>query len=346
MTTRRCPVDVELNGTLTLGMTVADLRGPEPAPRIATPRWPSSSTSTSSGTLLPTRLKGSASTCHANLHLANDKGAQNIVALMAALLIAIFAFQLNASMLSPALVTMQNELNTTADAIGLTQTVFFTAAALFSLFLPRLADLKGRRKVLVGMLALTGLGCVVSAAAPNVTVLMIGRALQGVAGPGRADVPDHPAPARDRGGALHAPDVYSDLGQRRHRRRRRHLGRLACRHVRLPLRLHYVMAVIAFSPSSSCVPSPPRAPQDTPKMDWARRCHARHRVSFGVPGHQRDREARGGQLAPCRPCHRSPPCSSYCSGTTRSERFRADGHHALPEASAAPGACSSRRCSP
>lgn len=32
VTTRRCPVDIELNGTLTVGMTVADLRGPEPAP--------------------------------------------------------------------------------------------------------------------------------------------------------------------------------------------------------------------------------------------------------------------------------------------------------------------------
>jgi MFS family permease len=115
--------------------------------------------------------------------VTKDKGAQNIVALMTALLVAIFAFQLNASMLSPALVTMQNELNTTADAIGLTQTVFFTAAALFSLFLPRLADLKGRRKVLSWMLALTGAGCVISACAPNVTVLMIGRVLQGVAGP-------------------------------------------------------------------------------------------------------------------------------------------------------------------
>lgn len=30
MTTRRCPVDVELHGVLTAGMTVADLRGPEP----------------------------------------------------------------------------------------------------------------------------------------------------------------------------------------------------------------------------------------------------------------------------------------------------------------------------
>ena len=31
MTTRRCPVDVEIHGDLTLGMTVADLRGPEPS---------------------------------------------------------------------------------------------------------------------------------------------------------------------------------------------------------------------------------------------------------------------------------------------------------------------------
>ena len=31
LTTRRAPLDVELHGTLTTGMTVADLRGPEPA---------------------------------------------------------------------------------------------------------------------------------------------------------------------------------------------------------------------------------------------------------------------------------------------------------------------------
>lgn len=31
VSTRRCPVDVEIHGELTLGMTVADLRGPEPS---------------------------------------------------------------------------------------------------------------------------------------------------------------------------------------------------------------------------------------------------------------------------------------------------------------------------
>lgn len=83
-----------------------------------------------------------------------DEGGKSIVALMAALLVAIFAFQLNASMLSPALVAMEIELNTTAVEIGNTQTVFFTAAALFSLFLPRLADLAGRKKYLLACLPL------------------------------------------------------------------------------------------------------------------------------------------------------------------------------------------------
>jgi len=53
------------------------------------------------------------------------------IALMMALLVAVFAFQLNASMLSPALKTMEVELETTEAQIGLTQTAFFTAAALF-----------------------------------------------------------------------------------------------------------------------------------------------------------------------------------------------------------------------
>ena len=106
-----------------------------------------------------------------------------VLPIVLSLLVAIFAFQLNASMLSPALATMEKELNATAAEIGLTQTAFFTAAAVFSLFLPRWGDLIGRRKVMVGMLAVTALGCVISAVAPSVTLLFVGRIIQGVAGP-------------------------------------------------------------------------------------------------------------------------------------------------------------------
>jgi len=106
-----------------------------------------------------------------------------VVSLMIALLAACLAFQLNASMLSPALVTMERELDATSTEIAATQTVFFTAAALFTLFLPRLGDLIGRRRVLVGMLVVMAIGCVVAALATNVPMLFIGRLIQGVSGP-------------------------------------------------------------------------------------------------------------------------------------------------------------------
>lgn len=102
---------------------------------------------------------------------------------MLALLTAVFAFQLNASMLAPALATMQVELDATASQIGMTQTAFFTAAALFSLFMPRWGDLIGRRKVLVGMMAVTVVGSIIAALSVNVTMLFIGRVVQGVSGP-------------------------------------------------------------------------------------------------------------------------------------------------------------------
>ena len=102
---------------------------------------------------------------------------------MVALLAACVAFQLNASMLSPALVTMGNELNTDQAVIGLSQTWFFTAAALFSLFLPRLSDIIGRKKILIGMMLLMAVGSVIAALAPDVTWLFVGRIIQGVSGP-------------------------------------------------------------------------------------------------------------------------------------------------------------------
>lgn len=104
-------------------------------------------------------------------------------ALLFALLAACVAFQLNASMLSPALVTMGEELHTDQAAIGLSQTWFFTTAALFSLFLPRLSDIVGRKRILVLMLVLTGLGSVVAALAPNIGWLFVGRIIQGISGP-------------------------------------------------------------------------------------------------------------------------------------------------------------------
>ncbi|WP_394217043.1 MFS transporter [Brachybacterium vulturis] len=107
----------------------------------------------------------------------------SVPALVVALLAAIFAFQLNASMLSPVLATMERELDTTSAQIGLSQTAFFASAALFSLFLPRWGDLIGRKRLMIGILVLTGVGSVIAALAPNVEVLSLGRIVQGISGP-------------------------------------------------------------------------------------------------------------------------------------------------------------------
>lgn len=108
---------------------------------------------------------------------------KSTAALTAALLAACVAFQLNASMLSPALATMADELRTDDATIGLSQTLFFTIAALFSLFLPRLSDIMGRKRVLLGMLLVMLVGSVVAALAVNVPMLFVGRMIQGVTGP-------------------------------------------------------------------------------------------------------------------------------------------------------------------
>ncbi|MBF6043710.1 MFS transporter [Streptomyces sp. NRRL B-1677] len=117
-----------------------------------------------------------------NVSLTDHRPAR-VGVLVTALLTACIAFQLNASMLSPALKSIEDSLGASSAEIGLTQTAFFTSAALFSLFLPRLGDVIGRRKVLVGMLALMAVGCVIAALATSVPLLFAGRIVQGFSGP-------------------------------------------------------------------------------------------------------------------------------------------------------------------
>ncbi|WP_191984256.1 MFS transporter [Amycolatopsis eburnea] len=115
--------------------------------------------------------------------VSRSRSGSPVVTLLIALLSACLAFQLNASMLSPALVSIQRELAVDAGAVAATQTAFFTAAAVFSLFLPRLADIAGRRRVLCGALLLMAAGCLLATLASNIAVLFLGRVIQGASGP-------------------------------------------------------------------------------------------------------------------------------------------------------------------
>lgn len=108
---------------------------------------------------------------------------QSVIPLMIALLMACMAFQLNATMLNPVLVTIAHSLNTTEATIGLSQTAFFMSAALFSIFIPRLSDIVGRRKILFLLILVTTIGGVLSAITPNIELYFVSRIIQGFSGP-------------------------------------------------------------------------------------------------------------------------------------------------------------------
>lgn len=108
---------------------------------------------------------------------------KSVVPLMVALLMACMAFQLNATMLNPVLVTISQSLNSSEATIGLAQTAFFMSAALFSIFIPRLSDIVGRRRILFILIAITTLGGALAAMAPNIEIYFVSRIIQGVSGP-------------------------------------------------------------------------------------------------------------------------------------------------------------------
>lgn len=108
---------------------------------------------------------------------------RSVVPLMVALLMACMAFQLNATMLNPVLVTIAGTLDTSEATIGLSQTAFFMSAALFSIFIPRLSDIVGRRKILFILIFVTTIGGVLSAITPNIELYFVSRIIQGFSGP-------------------------------------------------------------------------------------------------------------------------------------------------------------------
>lgn len=118
-----------------------------------------------------------------HVRLADHRGQQIPVGrLMAALISAVVLFQLNATMLSPAVTDLGERLDASAEQVGLQATVFFLSAALFGVFLPRLSDIAGRRPVILAVVAVANAGTVIGLLAPNIEVLYAARGVQGVCG--------------------------------------------------------------------------------------------------------------------------------------------------------------------
>lgn len=101
-------------------------------------------------------------------------------ALLTALVLAVAGYQINATMLSPALPNVIDSLDTTSGAGGLSQTLFFLFSAIGQVTLARLSDYVGRRRMLLVTLLLALAGELICVLAPNIELFIIGRSLQGV----------------------------------------------------------------------------------------------------------------------------------------------------------------------
>lgn len=101
---------------------------------------------------------------------------------LTALMLVIASFQLQATMLSPALGDMATRLHTNGGVIGWSSTVFLAVSAALAIFFPPLADKIGRRRVLLISVALMVAGTLIVLVTSSVLWLMIGRALQGFCG--------------------------------------------------------------------------------------------------------------------------------------------------------------------
>ena len=103
-------------------------------------------------------------------------------ATLTALLLGVIAFQLNASMVAPAVPEIARKLASTPSLVGISQTLFFLVGGIAGIVLTRYSDHAGRRKILIYSLVVMSAGTVVAMLAPNVAILCAGRLLQGASG--------------------------------------------------------------------------------------------------------------------------------------------------------------------
>lgn len=92
----------------------------------------------------------------------------------------VYGFQQTA--VTPALPTVQADLHTNPAWTTWLFSGYFIVAAVAPVFLGKLADRSGKRRVFLGALIVFGIGSIIAAAAPSIEVLVIARVIQGAGG--------------------------------------------------------------------------------------------------------------------------------------------------------------------
>ena len=92
------------------------------------------------------------------------------------------AFALLQSLVAPALPAIQEDLLTSTTAVAWVLTAYLLSASVTTPILGRFGDMFGKERMLVIVLAVLGAGTFVSALASSITILIVGRVLQGIGG--------------------------------------------------------------------------------------------------------------------------------------------------------------------
>src|SRR5690349_19731193 len=92
------------------------------------------------------------------------------------------AFSLMQSLVTPVLPTIQQDLHTSAGTVTWVLTAWLLSASVATPLMGRIADMTGKDRALLVALAAIAVGCLLAAVAPNITVLIIARVIQGLGG--------------------------------------------------------------------------------------------------------------------------------------------------------------------
>jgi EmrB/QacA subfamily drug resistance transporter len=100
----------------------------------------------------------------------------------AVILVAVTTYSMLQSLVSPVLPTVQHSLHTSQNTVTWVLTGYLLSASVATPILGRLGDMIGKKKVLVGVLAVLAAGTLLAALATSIGVMIVARVIQGAGG--------------------------------------------------------------------------------------------------------------------------------------------------------------------
>src|SRR5689334_10452241 len=92
------------------------------------------------------------------------------------------SYALLQSLVAPALPGIQHALHTSENSVSWVLTSYLLSASVATPLIGRIGDIYGKERVLVTVLALLSVGTLVSAISSSLTLMLVGRVIQGAAG--------------------------------------------------------------------------------------------------------------------------------------------------------------------